>query len=184
MDKENIIILEDNDIITAIFKAPIEAENVYRRLLDIGYDKEKINLIMSEAVHGKYFSNSSEESSYNMGSKSMEGLGIGAVAGGAIGGIAAALAAIGTTLVFPALGLTISGPLAAGLAGAGAGSTTGGLIGALVGWGFPNEKAKILEEEINNGGVGIVIRVDKTITRDMLLNNLRKPLLPEERLSA
>ena len=35
------------------------------------------------------------------------------------------IAAIGTTLVIPGLGLVIAGPIAAGLAGAGAGSITG-----------------------------------------------------------
>lgn len=77
--------------------------------------------------------------------------------GGAIGGmidaIAAAVAAIGTSLVLPGLGLEIAGPLAAAVAGAGAGAATGGLIGALVGWNMPEERVKQYEEGIKKGGI-------------------------------
>ena len=44
----------------------------------------------------------------------------------------AAVAAAGTSLAIPGLGVVIAGPLAAALAGAGAGAATGGLLGAQV----------------------------------------------------
>ena len=65
----------------------------------------------------------------------------------------AAIAAIGTTLALPGLGLLIAGPIAAGLAGAGAGGATGGLIGALIGAGMPEERVKEYEEGIKKGGI-------------------------------
>jgi hypothetical protein len=48
--------------------------------------------------------------------------------------------------------LIVAGPLAAALAGAGAGGLTGGLVGALIGSGIPEERAKVYEEGVKNGG--------------------------------
>jgi len=70
-----------------------------------------------------------------------------------VGATLAAIAAIGTTLALPGLGLLIAGPIAAGLAGAGAGGATGGLIGALIGAGIPEERVKDYEEGIKKGGI-------------------------------
>ena len=67
------------------------------------------------------------------------------VAGGFALSGGAAIAAIGTSLVIPGLGLVVAGPLAAALAGAGAGGTAGGLIGALVGHGMPEDRTKKYE---------------------------------------
>ena len=65
----------------------------------------------------------------------------------------AAIAAVGTTLALPGLGLLIAGPLAAALAGGGGGALTGGLIGALVGSGIPEEHAKHYDQGIRDGGI-------------------------------
>jgi hypothetical protein len=70
-----------------------------------------------------------------------------------LGAIAAAVAAIGTTLAIPGLGLVIAGPIAAAVAGAGAGAAGGGLIGALIGWGLPEERVKSYEAGIRDGGI-------------------------------
>ena len=72
---------------------------------------------------------------------------------GAIGAVAAAIAAIGTSVALPGLGLVIAGPLAAAIAGAGAGAAGGGLVGALVGMGMPEERVKDYEEGVKNGGI-------------------------------
>lgn len=53
-------------------------------------------------------------------------------------------------MTIPGLGLIITGPLAAGLAGAG--GITGGLIGALAGSGIPEDKAKVYESGVNKDG--------------------------------
>lgn len=172
MIKDNVIVLESGRFMTAIFKNPGEADVAYRKFLSLGYDKDHVNLIMSDSVRTENFSSEQDHKFYDMGSKSIEGLGIGALTGGTLGGIAAAIAALGTVIFFPTMGITISGPLAAALAGAGAGGTTGGLIGALVGGGFPNEKAQILEEKIKEGWVAIVVKIDAETIHDLLLKNL------------
>ena len=70
----------------------------------------------------------------------------------------AAVAAIGTSVVLPGLGLIVAGPLAAAIAGAGAGGTAGGLIGALIGWGIPQERVAHYEEGIKSGGILMAVR--------------------------
>jgi uncharacterized protein YjbJ (UPF0337 family) len=89
----------------------------------------------------------------NTGDKALEGAGAGSAIGGTVGAVLAAIAAIGTSIVIPGLGLVVAGPIAAALAGAGAGGLTGGLIGALVGSGIPEDRAKEYDEGIRNGGM-------------------------------
>jgi uncharacterized membrane protein len=67
--------------------------------------------------------------------------------------VVGAIAAVGTNILVPGLGLVIAGPIAAAIAGAGAGSVTGGLIGALVGAGIPDYKAKEYQEGIARGNI-------------------------------
>ncbi|HKQ99121.1 MAG TPA: hypothetical protein VJT09_00530, partial [Pyrinomonadaceae bacterium] len=83
--------------------------------------------------------------------------------GGTVGATLAAIAAIGTSVALPGIGLLIAGPLAAGIAGAGAGGLTGGLIGALIGSGIPEDRAKEYERGINEGGIlmGVNTRSDE-----------------------
>ena len=83
----------------------------------------------------------------------MEGAGTGSAIGGTLGAIIAGIAAIGTSVLIPGLGLVVAGPIAAALAGAGAGGLTGGLVGALIGSGIPEDRAVQYEEGIKNGGL-------------------------------
>ncbi len=142
-------ITKDVHFTTEIFTTQEAAEKAYQDALDAGYLPEDINVIMSEDSREKYY----DSVLVKEGSKASEGLGIGSATGATLGGIVAAIAAIGTSLVIPGLGLVIAGPLAAGLAGAGAGSIAGGLIGSLIGWGIPEDKAKIFESGIKSGGI-------------------------------
>ncbi len=134
---------------TELFKNEADAEKAYQDAIDAGYAPKDINVLMSEKSRKKY----ADSVLVKEGSKTAEGLGVGGATGAAIGGIVAAIAAIGTSLVIPGLGLVIAGPLAAGLAGAGAGSIAGGIVGALGGWGIPEDKAKAFETGIKSGGI-------------------------------
>lgn len=152
---DNYTIPENSaSFLTALFKNPHNAENIYNELLRKGYKKEDITLIMSAETQQKYFSK--EASSENVvGNKALEGMGVGGAVGSAVGAIAAAIAAAGTTLALPGLGIVVAGSLAAGFAGAGAGAAAGGILGALVGAGIPDVEAKKYEKGIKEGGVVI-----------------------------
>ena len=138
-------------IVTGMFNDRESAEKAYSALETRGYTKDDVNVIMSDDTRKKHFNDIDRPT--ELGTKAMEGAGKGGLIGGTLGAIVGAVAAIGTSLLIPGLGLIIAGPLAAGLAGAGAGSIAGGLIGALVGSGIPKEKAVVYEEGIKNGRI-------------------------------
>jgi hypothetical protein len=139
------------NMLTGMFNDRDSAEKAYRSLENRGYSKDDLNILMSEETRNKHFPKHGRES--ELGNRALEGAGAGSAIGGTVGAIIGAVAAIGTSVLIPGLGLLIAGPLAAGLAGAGAGGITGGLVGALVGNGIPEDRAKKYEEGIKNGRI-------------------------------
>ena len=139
-------------MVTGLFPDRATAERAYGDISARGYGQDDVNLVMSDDTRQRHFLSEGAPET-ELGSKAAKGAGVGAGIGGAIGATLAAIAAVGTSLVIPGLGLIVAGPLAAGLAGAGAGGATGGLIGALIGAGIPEERVKHYEEGIKNGGI-------------------------------
>ena len=140
---------KNSRMVTGLFRDRDSAERAYNAVADRGYDKDDVTLMMSDDTRKTYFADTDTE----LGSKAAEGAGIGAGIGGTIGAVLAGIAAVGTTLVLPGIGLVVAGPLAAALAGAGAGGVAGGLVGALIGAGIPEERVKHYEEGIKSGGI-------------------------------
>ena len=90
--------------------------------------------MMSEDTRKTHFSDADEDS--KVGNHAAEGAGIGGLIGGAVGAITGAVAAIGTSLLIPGLGL----------------------VGALIGWGIPEERAKHYESIVESGGILIGVK--------------------------
>ena len=147
-------------MVTGLFRDRESAERAYGSVTTRGYSNDDVNLLMSDETRDKHFVDGKET---ELGSKALEGAGTGAAIGGTVGATLAAIAAIGTTLALPGLGLLVAGPIAAGLAGAGAGGATGGLIGALIGAGIPEERVKHYEKGLREGGIvmGVTPRSDE-----------------------
>ncbi len=150
-------------IVTGLFKDNRSAECAYDALSERGYGKDDADVMMSDQTRDKYYSGAAADDT-ELGSKAMEGTGTGAAIGGTLGAIIAGIAAIGTSVVLPGIGLIVAGPLAAALVGAGAGGLAGGLLGALVGSGIPEEQAAAYESGIKTGG--IVIRATPRTAED------------------
>ena len=148
-------------MVTGLFRDRESAERAYGSVTTRGYKDDDVNLLMSDETRDKHFTADGRET--ELGNKALEGAGTGAAIGGTVGATLAAIAAIGTTLALPGLGLLVAGPIAAGLAGAGAGGATGGLIGALVGAGIPEERVKHYEKGLKEGGIvmGVTPRSDE-----------------------
>ena len=148
--------------VTGLFRDKESAEKVYNSLRTRGYSDEDVSLMMSDDTRKKYFTDD-DENKTEFDTKAWEGAGKGAAIGGAVGATLAAIAAIGTTVALPGIGLLVAGPLAAAIAGAGAGGLTGGLVGALIGSGIPEDRAKEYESGINEGGIlmGVNARSDE-----------------------
>lgn len=143
-----------------MFKDRESTEGAYNSLRSRGYSDDEINVIMSDETRDKHYSDGDTALE---GNKALEGTGVGSAIGGTLGAIIGGIAAIGTSLVVPGLGLIVAGPIAAALAGAGAGGLTGGLVGALVGWGIPEDRAAQYESGIKEGGtvLGVTPRSDE-----------------------
>ncbi len=144
-------------IVTGLFPDRDSAERAYSTLAERGYDRDDVNLVMSDETRLRHFAPDAPVTT-ELGTKAAEGAGIGGAIGGTVGAIAAAVAAVGTSLVLPGLGLVIAGPIAAALAGAGAGGAAGGLVGALIGWGIPEERIAEYESGIRDGGILMGVR--------------------------
>jgi len=141
----------DGGSMSGMFRDRSSAEKAYQSMHSRGYGKDDVNLLMSDETRKTHFGDNTPDT--DLGDKAMEGAGVGSAIGGTAGAIIGAIAAIGTSVALPGLGLIIAGPLAAALAGAGAGGLTGGLVGALVGSGIPEEHAAEYESGIKDGGI-------------------------------
>jgi len=157
---------ENQGTITGIFRLRDDAEKAYNSLLARGYSSDQIILLMSDKTHREQFKDSDRQT--ELGSKAAEKAGIGSAIGGTTGAVVGALAAIGTAVAIPGLGLVVAGPIVAGLAGAGAGGIAGGLIGALVGSGIPKEDAETYEGALKKGGIVVGV-VPKSEQEGMLI---------------
>ncbi len=160
----------ENRVLTGMFRDRDSAERAYNSAISRGYSKDDVNLLMSDQTRDTYFADGDDTA---MGSKALEGAGTGSAIGGTLGAIIAGVAAIGTSVLLPGLGLIVAGPLAAALAGAGAGGLTGGLIGALVGSGIPEDRAKEYEEGIKNGGMVLGVNPRNDEDADYFENDWR-----------
>jgi hypothetical protein len=151
---------ERKRMVTGMFRDRDSAEAAYRSLRDRGYGKDDVNVIMSDEARKKHFSDVDRDT--DLGNKALEGAAVGAGIGGTLGAILAGVAAVGT-LAIPGVGIIAAGPIAAALAGLGAGAATGGLVGALVGAGIPEERAKLYEKGVKEGGIvmGVEPRSDE-----------------------
>lgn len=159
-------------MLTGMFRDRDSAERAYSSLSSRGYTNDDVNLIMSDDTRKKYFDKSDADDD-GLGSKAMEGAGTGSAIGGTLGAIVGAVAAIGTSLLIPGLGIVVAGPLAGALAGAGAGGLTGGLIGGLVGSGIPEERAKRYEQGVKDGHIVMGVKTRNNEDADYLENEWR-----------
>jgi hypothetical protein len=137
------------------------AETAVREISDLGYTRDDVSVMMSDATRSKEFG-------IEAGSKAAKGASVGGAVGGAVGAALAALAAVGTSIALPGLGLIIAGPIAAALAGAGAGGAAGGLIGLLVGAGIPEHRAKVYDAGLREGGILLGVEARSDVDADRI----------------
>ena len=163
-------------MVTALFHDRESAERAYSSLISHGYAEPDINVLMSDEGRSRHFGaeTATGEAKTELGSKALEGAGTGSAIGGTVGAVLAAIAAIGTSIALPGLGLIVAGPLAAAFAGAGAGGLTGGLIGALIGSGIPEERAKEYETGVKAGGIVLGVKARSGADAATIENDFRE----------
>lgn len=153
-------------LVTGMFHDRDSAERAYSGVTSRGYNKDDVDLVMSDKTRDKHFASPSGDDTV-LGTKAAQGAGVGGAIGGALGAVAAIVAAVGTIAV-PGVGLIVAGPIAAALAGGGAGAAAGGLVGALVGSGMPEERIKLYETGIKEGGIMMGVKARNAEDADFI----------------
>ena len=144
-----------NTAVFGIYRTRAGAEQGVDALLQNGFRKEDISVLLPENVGTKDFA-------HEKGTKAPEGAATGATAGGVVGGTLGLLAGIGA-LAIPGLGPFIAaGPIMGALAGLGTGAVVGGLAGALIGMGIPEYEAKRYEGMVKEGGILLSVHCDNS----------------------
>lgn len=145
----------DDQIRTGVFADRESAERAYAALKSRGYAHDDVNVLMTDETRKRWYPGPVPDS--DLGTKSLEGAGVGGAVGGTVGAVLAVLAATATIAV-PGVGLVAAGPIAAALVGAGAGSVAGGLLGALVGAGIPEDRATEYADALKRGEMVMGVR--------------------------
>jgi hypothetical protein len=153
---DNSLGTTDPQIMTALFHDKESAERGFEALRTRGYTEKEISVLMSDETRKLHFSNSPPASTG--GKMASEGAGVGSAIGGTAGAVLATILAVAAPIVIPGLGLVVTGPIVALLAGAGAGGVAGALIGSMIGLGISHEQAKAYEAGLRNGGIVLAVR--------------------------
>ncbi len=146
----------DHELMTRLFKDRDSAERAYNALTARGYKADDIHVVMTDDTRKKYFTKGGEQT--DMGNNALKGAGVGGAVGGAVGATLVGLAAAAAAVTVPVIGLVIAGPIAGALAGGAAGATAGGIVGLLVGAGIPEDRAKVYESELKEGGIVLGVK--------------------------
>lgn len=141
-------------LVTGLYDSREHASRAYEDLTTKhGYRAEDIDVLMSDETRTKHFSGAEPGKELSQGTKAAEGAGIGGATGMGVGAALGALLAAASAVAIPGIGLVVAGPIAGALAGAGAGGAAGSLLGALIGAGIPEERAKVYDRGIREGGI-------------------------------
>lgn len=168
----------ETTMVTGLFNDRAGAERAYRAARDLGYEPKEINVLLSEETRERYFSHGPDTQLSDKADESTEASThladeLGGPAGGTAATVAPALAAVGTLLLVPGLGLLAAGPIAVALTAAGAVGVTGGLIGALTNWGVPKGRLEQYENSIRNGGILFAVKPRSQSEADELVRRWR-----------
>lgn len=157
----------DRPLVTGTFRDRDSLDRAVSDFRTRGYTDDDIHVVMSDDARKRYYDRDADSVEIEEGSKAMEGAGAGAAIGGTTGGVIGAIAGIGGAVLIPGIG-AIAGPLAGALAGAGAGGAAGSLVGALIGAGIPEERAKMYERDVKEGGMVLGVHPREDEDRDYL----------------
>lgn len=146
---------DKDKVLVGIFETENEAIHVINQLKEAGYQEDEITVLAKDKEMMDYIEETTgaDIETQRGGGKAGTGATIGAV----LGGVAAALPALGL-LVIPGVGpFLAAGPIAVILGGVIAGGVAGGLIGALVKLGVNEEDARIFENDIEQGKILVLV---------------------------
>lgn len=136
-------------VITCIFDSLADAETACTELIKRGYKPEEITVIMSDTTQNKYFDYHNQE--VDPATTTMEEAGIET----ALGAIIGVVAALGSLVAIPGIGLIVGGPLMTALSEENRSKFYSGITETLIEAGIPEEQAIYYEKSLKNGGIVI-----------------------------
>lgn len=152
-------------VLIGVFDTENDVINVIRELKEKGYSEDEITIL---AKHKEQMEHIDENTNTDTkSSQNASGAGAGATIGAVLGGLAAAVPALGL-LIIPGIGpLLAAGPIVAILGGVVAGGVAGGLLGALVQMGVTEEDAKKYESYIDQGKILVLVENRENLREDV-----------------
>lgn len=134
--------------VSALFKNPDEAQSAINALAPVGLAKDDISLILSEEAYEKEDLVKTVLGEY-LHHESVHAGKVGGIAGAIVAGLTAVAAVLsgGTSLL-------VAGPMIALLA------TAGGMVGGLLGAGFTEEEAKVIDDGLRQGDVLVMVHAE------------------------
>jgi hypothetical protein len=170
---ETTATLEPVRMVTALFADRANAGRGYQCATDLGYAQADINVVMSDQTRERHFADQSSALAQNaaesVDAQSKVAKELGGPTGGTLGTAAPVLAAIGTLLLVPGIGIAVAGPVAVALTAAGAVGLAGGLITALTDWGVPKDRMEEYEGGIRKGGILLGVKPKSTQDAERLV---------------
>jgi len=164
-DKESAMTM-----VTGLFKDKDSAELAFQSVVDLGYDKSDVNVVMSDDVRRRLLL-AHKPSTDPPGTTDLEQAAAahanssadqtwGGPVGGTVGTLAPVVAAVGVLLI-PGFGIA-AGPVAIALAASAATGVAIGLMATLMNWGIPDSRVKQYEAGVRAGGIllGVKARSD------------------------
>lgn len=143
-------------LISGVFPTRSSADRAVQDLMDDGFRKEDISLVMSKPKDGD---GNGGNLHVEKGNKAAEGVATGAAIGGTVGAVAMGIAAVATVAI-PGMAIVAAGPIVAALTGLGAGAAAGGITGGLIGLGIPEHEAKLYNDKLGAGGVLVGVNAE------------------------
>lgn len=149
-------------MVTGLFKGKDRAEFAFQSVVDLGYDKSDVNVVMSDEVRQRYLF-SRPPTAGGPGTTDLEDKAVeadinnpanstwGGPMGGTVGTLAPVVAAVGVLLI-PGVGI-VAGPVAVALAASAATGVAIGLMGILMNWGIPDTRVAQYEAGLREGGI-------------------------------
>lgn len=151
--------------LVGIFESENEAIKVINRLKEIGYREDEITVIAKDKDKMDRLDDNTDIDTETLGDG--DKVGEGAAIGGILGGLVAALPALGL-LAIPGIGpILAAGPIVGILGGVVAGGVAGGLIGGLVELGVDEKDAEEYERQIQQGKIVIFVENRDDLSNDV-----------------
>lgn len=141
-------------MMTALFRDGEMADKALQELLDRGYSRDEVSVLMSEDTRNRYHGAVTDGDPGNenrVPDEKVADLTLGTTLGTLIGGMIGAVVA--ASVATAGFGLILLGPIAATAFGATAGAAAGGLAGNLVARGMPESTAHGYEQGLREGGI-------------------------------